>query len=104
MALLRYYGPLMDPMNLLEVFLDNRREEIPQFEELSLLEMTEKWLDRHGQLSQTFAELQAGSRLFEFSDRLSFEFERHEEDTIVTLNMLSDKSFRSPATQKKLGQ
>jgi hypothetical protein len=55
MALLRYYGPLMDPMNLLEVSPDDRREEIPQFEELSRLEMTEKRLGRHGRPLRTSA-------------------------------------------------
>lgn len=104
MALLRYCGPLMDPMNLLEVSLGDRKEEIPQFEELFLPEMTEKRSDRHGQISRTFAELQAGNRLFEFSDRLSFEFERREEDMIVMLNMLYDKSPRCPVNQKKLSQ
>lgn len=104
MDLLRYYGPLMDPMNLLEVSLDDRREEIPQFEELFLPETTEKRSDRHGQLLRTFAELQVGNRPFEFSDRLSFEFERREEDMIVMPNMLCDISPRSPMNQKKLSQ
>lgn len=66
--------------------------------------MTEKRSDRRGQLSRTFAELQAENRLFEFSDCLSFEFERREEDMIVMLNMLCDKSPRSPMNQKKLSQ
>src|SRR5438046_8134133 len=91
-------------MNLLAVFLDNPKGESPLFEELSQLVTTEKFSDRHGRLSQIFVELRAESRPFEFSDRLSFEFERHEGDMIVMLNMLSDSSSRNPESRTKLYQ